>query len=305
MSTTIIPPAFDPKAYIAKQNEKEHPAATSAVKVEAKVEPKTEPPPPPTDATEPQHRDSRSQRRLLKQLGAAEGRAAALEELIQKGLVAPPAKPVAPVAEDAKPERSKFSSDADFHVALGAWSARQETAKTLGAKEANEQFKAAMTAAQAKVGEDIKLIEDWETVKAEAAEDDRLDYDFSRPEAQTFVALLALSPVAAEVQYHFCKNPDEFVRIMAMKPDDQIATFHRLEGKVEGRYAKPKTEAKKDDKPKPTQAEIDAKKAAPSESVKIHATGGTAASKPAPYLEDGKTVNPAWTAWRNERDARK
>jgi len=317
MSTTIVTPkpAFDAKAYIDQQNAKEHgtPGAPG-VKVEAKAaEPEIKPDPKPdakpatAEPAEPETvHMSRSQRRTLRRLGEAEGRAEAYKEIIDRGLVPAAVKPAEAAPVDPEPTRDKFATDAEYHKALGAWSARQETAKTLTLNQQTEQFHAAIRTAAEKEAADIALIGDWEEIRTAAAEDERLDCDFSRPENQTFVSLMALSPVRAEVEYHFCKIPDDFAKIIGMKPTEQIAAFHRLEGRVEGKYAK-KTEAitEKTAEKKPTQAELDAKKAKPSESVSVRSTGGAAPQRPAPYLEDGKTVNPAWTAWRNERDARR
>lgn len=322
---------FNAIDYINKANEREHAArdgkAVETKPVEAKpaaaaVEPK--PKEAPVDASEDTreeheadaagHRVSRSTRRLLRQLGEAEGRAKVLEELVKSGHApAGEKKPAAAAEEDPEPQAENYKDYALFQADLAKWQARKETTKALDEREQREAFREQMRAMDAKALEDMKLIPDYEQVAKEAMEDGP---EFVPDEHPNLMGLLATSDVKAFVLYHLAKHPDEMERMLVLSktPGDQIRQFARLEGRVEKLYGdKPEGEKKpaegekkpvEEKKPAETAAERDAKKARPSEAVA--ARGGSAPpTAVSPVLADGRTLNPAWKAQANDREGRR
>lgn len=317
--------AFDTTDYIRKANEKEHgretsktvtPAATAkaddassgAASTGAKDD----------DASGSEQHAPRSQRRLLRRLGEAEGLAKAYKEIIAAGLAPAPkpgdtAKPgdAAARTEDSKPERTAYKTDAEFNEAIAAWSGRQGAKAELGKTQELETLRSELMAAGTKAAEDLKDLPDWGAVQKEAAEEGP---EWNPSEHTQLMLLIGKSDQQARVLYHFAKNPEELEKMLALTKSDpqaQIRLFHRLEGRVEGLYPKAassstaKTDDASDRKPAvKTAAERDALKHKPSDSVA--ARGGSAAQGTvSPFLEDGKTVNPAWLARRNERDGRR
>jgi hypothetical protein len=245
----------------------------------------------------------RSVRRELNKLrrenGELAGRLSMMQELQASGFTKTEAKAeIAKLEADAEPTREQFATDAEYTKAVAKWEVRQELAKEkqMSAAAAQErEFLDTVAAAQAKFEADVARFDDWAVV-SEAME----DIELNTAEQATFIGLLAQSDQRAAVLYHLAKNPDEREKLFKLAPAAQIKAFHRLEGRVEGLYGKAetKTETKTETKPKPTAAELDAKKPKPTEAVA--AKGGTAVeSLPPMMLADGKTLNPAWKAARN------
>lgn len=261
------------------------------------------------------HRVSRSTRRLLRQLGEAEGRAKVLEEMVKSGKApaAGDAKPAAVADEDPEPAEDKYRDYALYQRDLTKWQARQEAKKTLGESEQLEAYRTHMHAMDVKAAEDKKLIPDYDDVAKAAMEDGP---EFVPDEHPNLMGLLATSDMKAFVLYHFAKHPEALEKMLALSknPGDQIRQFARLEGRCEKLYGgeKPPTDDKKtadekkpeEKKPAETAADRDAKKARPSEAVA--ARGGSAPpSAVSPVMGDGRTLNPAWKAAANDREGRR
>jgi len=247
-------------------------------------------------------RVSRSTRRLLRQLGEAEGRAKVLDELLKANQTPGDKKPATAAAvEDPEPQAKDFTDYNKYQAELTKWQARRETAKQLTDKEQTDAFRAQIQAMDTKAAEDRQLLPDFDQVAAAAIEDGP---EFIPDEHPNLMGLLATSDVKAFVLYHLAKNPDEMEGMLELsqRPGEQIRAFARLEGRVEKLYGK--AEDKKTDEKKPeTAAERDAKKARPSESVA--ARGGSAPQdKVSPVLADGK-LNPAWKEQANMREGRR
>lgn len=309
---------FNAIDYIHSANEREQ-ASRSGKAVEPKpvVEPKpaaaVEPKPadgkPAVDPaagddTHPDHagRVSRSTRRLLRQLGEAEGRAKVLEEIVKSGK-GEAAKPAAAAEEDPEPKQDKYTDFDAYTRDLTKWQARQETRKALSDTEQLEAYREQMRAMEAKAIEDKKLLPDYDQVAAAAAEDGP---EFVPAEHPNLMGLLATSDVKAFVLYHLAKNPEELEKMLDLssKPGEQIRQFARLEGRVEKLYGEKKPDASGEKKPAETAAERDAKKARPSEAVA--ARGGSAPpGEVSPVLADGRTLNPAWKQQANDREGRR
>lgn len=305
--------AFDAAGYIKTANEKdaairagkpvETPAAAATTEV---AKPATEVVKP---AEEPHARSSRSERReirnLLRQVGELTGRLKVYEETGKQ--------PVAAADPDAKPERAKFASDAEYTAALVGWQGKQESGKQ--AEQA--EFQQRITDMAAKRDEDIKLIPDWEAVsKAAAADEDAPVFTLS--DHPTFHMLLASSEYQALAMHYFAQHPDELEEILELtdKPAKQIEEFRALEGHLRREYRKLKAAApaghKGDKGEKRPEQKAEEKKAEPekppekklprpSESVSVKG-GSTPAGEVSPYLADGKTMNPAWKEQRNMRE---
>jgi hypothetical protein len=313
---------FDQAEYIKTQNEKE--AAERAGKP-------VEPPKPEQPAVvaeieddeeegkggtpDPQRSARRRERGLVERAAKAEARAELLQELLDKGMTPKQAAEVVDkqTDEDPEPQRKDFPDDAQYNRALGRWDARQEAAKLMGTKEEKEEAKKQEEAwregvkkMDAKAAEDVKLIPDWdETAKAmEKLEEEDSSLRFAPSDQPTLFALLMQSDVRAFMYHHFAKNPDDLRKILAMKPNQQIPFFNRLEGRVEKLYSTEQQQNVSDKKAPPKQetaAERDAKKPKPSEAGAPR--GGSApVTTIKPYLEDGRTINPAWKAQQNERE---
>lgn len=314
---------FNAIDYIHHANEREQ-AVRSGKPVEPKAADPNDPkaadgkpaavdlPADPADNGEHAGRVSRSTRRLLRQLGEAEGRAKAFEEIAKSGKpdAAAPAKAAVGAADaDPEPQEKDFTDFKDYYKALGKWEARQETKKALTTdKQQNEQqdaLKDQIAAAAAKADVDAAALADWNEV-IEAAKEDGPEFD--PKEHPTLMMLIATSDEQARVLYHLAKHPAELEKMLDLTkaPNEQIRQFHRLEGRVERLYAtEQKPDSEKDgEKKTPPAAERDARKAAPSESVAVH--GGSAPpTQVSPVLADGRTLNPAWKERANEREGRR
>lgn len=306
--------------YIKNANEREQ-ATREGKPIEPKPVAAVEPKPadakpedakPADDRTDDEHehagRVSRSTRRLLRQLGEAEGRAKVLEELVKAGK-GESAK-AAVVEEDSEPKIADFKTYEDYTKALSTWAARGETKKAVNENEQLEAMREQFRAMDAKAAEDKKLLPDFDQVAQEAIEDGP---EFVPDEHPTLMGLLATSDMKAFVLYHLAKHPAEFEKMLALSktPGEQIRAFARLEGRCEKLYGKEpteksdeKAEKKIEEKKEPTVVERDAKKARPSEAVA--ARGGSApANQVSPVLGDGRTLNPAWKERANEREGRR
>ena len=259
---------------------------------------------------------SRSQRRLMRQLGEAEGRAKALEEMLGKLQGAKPAQQeTAAAATDADPEPKEgdFKTWNEYTAALSKWAARQEATKALSkaeektkATEELETYRQHVRAMDVKAQEDIKKLSDWDEVSKQATEEGP---EFNPDEHPNLMGLIASSDMKAYVLYHFAKHPEDLERMLELskKPGDQIRQFARLEGRVEKLYGdgvEAKSEKSKAAAATPTAAERDARKAKPSEAVA--ARGGSApAQEISPVLGDGRTLNPMWKERANMREGRR
>jgi hypothetical protein len=323
---------FDPKAHFESRNAAEQarregrlppPAATaSAVEVPKGAEVASPPSAPPEHEKPPEHRASRSDRRLQNRLreeiGELRGRLKAYEEMGIKPKAAAEAAPSA--GDDPEPKITDFQTEAEYYRALGRWDARQEVKKVetkISEKDAQaaelEQLRSDVDAAEQKAQTDIKeLFPDWDEVSKAAAEDEDAP-EFVPAEHPMLMMLIARSDVKARVLYYFAKNPDELERILDLTKDSnrQIAAFHRLEGKLERVYDKPKaaqasetkepsedrTHPAEGDKPGRTaasSAELDARKPRPS--TEVAARGGSAPP------EEPAIGSAAWMARRNQAE---
>ena len=322
MSTaTIIPgtDALDVKAHLEQRNAadqarregKEVPKPAAAAEV---VE---------ESAVEKPHQASRSERRLQNRLreeiGELRGRLKAYEELGMRPGSVPPAAVAAPVT-DPEPQRREFGTDAEYNRALGRWDARQEVAKATERVETKltereqqaaelEQLRADIAASEIQAQADIKeLFPDWEQVSKDALDDPDAP-EFTPAEHPMLMMMIARSDMKARVLYHFAKNPEALEGMLGMTktPDRQIAAFHRLEGRVEKLYDKPKVaqaagKGQEERATHPAEAnagrskstsESDARKPRPSSEVA--ARGGTAVP------EEPAVGSAAWMAARNAR----
>lgn len=246
-------------------------------------------------------RDRRRMNQLIKDAAMARGRAEAYEQFLKNGKVGEAPKEESVKAE-VEPKREDFKTDAEYAAAVARFAAKQETKSATAQADAVKAMQADLDVANEAYKEQVKLIPDWDKVFAKVK-----DVQLSE-NAQT---LLATSEFSAFIIEYFANNPDAVKTFEELNSNivKQRAFFHRIEGRVETIYNDRKAKAeeaakgKKDDKvddkkEKPSQAERDLKKAAPSES--ITPKGGTQTNGDIPMMmEDGKTLNPAWKAARN------
>ncbi len=203
---------------------------------------------------------------------------------------------------EAKPQRADFADEATYLEAIAAHAGRLEAAKS----EQQRQWQDRLREMHAKAQEDIKLIPDY-AEHAKAAEGDGPNaVEFTAAEHPTLMALIGTSEYQALAWDYFATHPDEFEEMLGLtvkngNSTEQVAEFRALEGHLKRIYKTLKVkpadakEPAKEPEPKPV------KLPKPSESVATH--GGSApVGEPKPYLADGKTINPAWVARRNERD---
>lgn len=308
MSTPATPPPFDHVEYNRKANE------ADALARAGKPAPAAEPVAPAGAGSEqpgekkeaapvvvPKH-IRRQLRQLLTEKAKLEGR---LEVFTELGLK-PGEKKVEPATagSDPEPTRDQFGTDAEYSIALGRWDARQETRKVLATKDQEaaatvefDALKARIKTADDKMELDKAQFDDWAAV-TEAATAIEVNWD----EQPSLYIRIAESDVKAAVLYHLAKNPDLFQSLLDAGIDTvkQDRMFSRLEGQVEKLYTTEKPKEK--EKPKPTAAELDAKKHRPSEAVAPRGGSGSPAASTPMLLEDGKTLNPVWKAEQNERE---
>jgi hypothetical protein len=307
---------FNHTEYIQKANEREAAGRqTSGTAVLDKPEPKAETKAEPAAAEPAKQDDShesvklpRSVRRELNRLreeaAEARGQLTAMREIMTRGGKLEP-EAAKPAAEDAaaKPARDKFATDAEYTEALATWSAKQVTDQAEQSRQTEDRIRAMSAKAQ----EDMALIPDWEAHQRDAVENGP---EFKPAEHGTLMLLLGTSEYQALALDYFATHADEFEEMLALtpKPAKQIEEFRALEGHLKRVYSqlkkgapKPKEEsstaegAKKEEKP------AAAKLPKPSESAA--ARGGSAPDTTvSPYLEDGKTINPAWKEMRNQRE---
>ncbi len=299
-------PEFDSKAFMEARNKGE-----AIPKPAAKVEtagPVTE---------EPKQASSRSQRRALR---AAEERTAnlVLETLTKAGVIKKEAEPEA-AAVEIEPKRSDFPAGevgtAEYLRASQKWDKAQE-AKTEAAKGTEtaqtEELKTFLGEMDTKAAEDMKSLKDWDKVMKTAQDHEELP-EFIPDEQPILMSLLARSDMRAFVLYHFAKpeNFEAFEDLLALSktPDQQIKSFHRLEGRLEKMYdadrsekteaaqAEPEKEKTASTPQKPqgrAEPQQEAQPAKPKPSSEVAARGGS----PAP--EEPAIGSPAWMLKRNQ-----
>jgi hypothetical protein len=301
---TINPP-FNQAEFIRTANEKEA-ARKAGVPYVAKpaaevVVPAVEPP-----------KLNRPDRRALNHAQQELGAERARREIAEAALAKLQGTPAAVVDEDPEPQRRAFTTDAEYTRAVGAWDRRKEAKATAaGADEAKasqaslDALRTEISVADAKAVEDVKLIPDWDTVKA-AAETSEDQPEFTPAEHPYLMRLIATSDQNAYVLHHLALHPEEMEKLLASTGDlvEQTSRFRRLEGRVENLHSSAKAEKKTAVvvPPAESEADRDAKKAKPSEAGAP--TGGTApAMELSPTLADGKTLNPAWKERENARAA--
>ena len=311
MSTAVLeqqqeaPVIFDAKAFIEARNKgEEHPMPGKPPEPKAKAEETPEPEVKPVPKHEEAPRLSRSVRREINQLREQLGAAKALAALAVQQ------KPAAR-DDDAEPARDSFASDAEYLRAAARWDRQQEQQQGTKDGEARQQTEAQhahLKAMDEKAAKDIvELFPDWDEVSAHAAEDeDAPEFKFS--EHKNLAGLLASSDVRAHVLYYWAKTPDALQRMLDMTetPNDQIRSFHRLEGRLEKEYSvKQAAQAsdgetqKKDrkhlaeaDRLGDTAADRDIRK--PKPSTEVAAKGGTAPP------DEPAIGSAAWMARRNQ-----
>jgi len=313
--------AFDQAEYIKKQNEREaadragkpvEPVKAAPAEPVAVVEDEDEDDKEISDRGTPGDRARRSTRRtenrLREEAAEERGRRLALEGLLAQGIIPKPAETKeAKKEEDPEPQRKDFPDDATYNRALGRWDARQEANALLGKRDeaadnaaAIEALRAEIIEADKKMNEDIKNIPDWDEVKASVNEDAPT---FNTAEHPYLMRRIATSDVKAFVLHHLAKHPEDMQKLLDLTTDldRQAQVFSRLEGKVEKMYSTEKPKNVSEEKKQETAADRDAKKPRPSESGSPR--GGSApVTTIKPFLEDGKTLNPAWKAQQNERE---
>jgi len=256
----------------------------------------------------PASRMPRSARRLREQLAHERGAREMLERLIAQGLTPKQAATVVADAEPdpaAKPQRAKFTNDAEYFEALSTWTAANaKTQATEAVKEAksNDEFMAQVRANTAKHDEDAATFEDWDEVK-EVADQIVVPTKAKMDFVQGF---MARCKERARVEYWLGKHPDEANSMMEMELGDLAERL--IELAVEVKYLYPKNEPAaqapqnangKDRTPpeKPVQggtaAERDLRK--PKPTSEVSARGGSA-----PPDDPDPVKNPAaWIARRN------
>lgn len=320
------PPAIPAKAEPAKEEPK----------VEAKVEeaeaPKVEEPTKPP-AKEPRSGNlhDRHFRRMLRDNALELGRERTLREQLEARLAelekSKGGDPAKSSEQDPEPQRADFASDAEFLRAAGRWDARLEARKEFSKAEAErqaarsqEQYVQRVAAMDEKAADDRSIFDDWDDAVKEAQKSDALKFT----PTQTMTALFETSNVRSAVLYYLCKHPNAMKALEAHKENaaEQIQEFRRIEGRAETLYnreaKKQKEEAAASEKekaapvkvaekahepPRPTAAELDAKKPQPTAAITPKG-GSTPDSKPSPFLEDGVTINPVWLASRNANSQR-
>lgn len=299
-------PAFDFQAWRAKQESAQDRAIKQPAAVEAKAEAKLAEPEAKAaevESDDPEEHTPKLPRsvrrelnRLRSEVGEYKGRLAMMTELQAAGLTKTEAKAEVAKIESGEPTREQFQSDADYNKALIKFEAKKlhdESQAQATAKTREQEFFGSVAENTKKFEADVKTYPDW-AEKMDAMDDIALD----AVQQQALVALLGLSDQRAAVLYHFASNPAELKDFMAMPFDRQEKYFHRLEGRLEAGSVKA---AEPEKKPKPTAAEIDAKKAKPSASVE--AKGGQPTDGGVQMMmPDGTTINPAWLAQQNAKN---
>ena len=338
MATAVNPnptQEFDVQAFLAKRNAPPAPPeeVEAKPKEEAKPEVKAEEPPKVEEAKvePPKPHASRRERWLLKQLGKQEALTeqlnARLAELEAKSKGGDPATEPEAVKTDPEPQRADFASEAEFVRALGGWVARHETKQTLEAENKKQaelrhqdEYLQRVKAMDEKATKDREIFDDWD----EVADAGLKNKDIKMEMTETMTALLATSDQRSAMLHYLTTHPDAVKRLEGFKdsPADQIQEFRRIEGRVESyveKYLEKKAKAEKKEDPKPPAAEVkkeeppkpkaptaeerDAKKAVPTAAISPKA-GGIADDTPKMFLDDGATLNPKWSAWRNAQRQR-
>lgn len=312
--------------YIKAQNEKEaaeragkppEPRPTPALPAPVIVEDNDDDEPAKGSTPDPGRSQRRRENRLRETAAEERGRRQALEELLAKGFLPPVEEKKAAQPkpeEDPEPKRENFPDDAAYYRALGFWEGKRGATEVIKKVTKEGQEAAAygewldrVSEADTKYKEDVKLIPNFDEMSKAAdqaaADDPTLRTDFMKRDVGLY-SLIMESDVRAFMLHHFAEKPDDLRKILALNVGPQRDMFKRLEGRVEKLYSTEQRENVSDKKVPPKQetaAERDAKKPKPSEAGAPR--GGSApATTVKPYLEDGRTINPAWKALQNERE---
>lgn len=325
-AAVVVEKPFDVAEYIKNRNQAEADARAGKIPAQpVKVEEpeKVAEPEPELDAPVTTRAQRRMQNRLNQELGAERARREAAERELAE-LRAKPSVPADKAQEqwllpELEPVRVNFASDAEYNRALMRWDARQEARKELAQRdvvsEGYKEFEQQVAAAKDKYQADIELIPGWEERLKKIQENEEDAPKFVPEQHPGIMGLLSVSDVQAAMIIYLGETPEQMQKLLDLTPlatdspktkdrklGEQVQLFKRLEGRAERLYDKPVTKEtpKTEDKPKvASKAERDAAKPRPSESVKV--TGGTATDGDIPILlEDGKTLNPAWKARRNQ-----
>lgn len=322
-------PKFDPAAYQKQANEDEaarrngKPLAPPIKEPDKPKELAKEATPAAQDSEEERDkRISRSDRRKLKFVEEAayyKGKAEAAEALLDKlGSKTAPSGSPPEATDDPEPQRSGYSTDAEYNRALGRWDARQEAKKEVGKvredatqKEQREAWEKHLREMDIKAAADIKQIPDWDEVAKKAAEDEDA-IEWTVEDHPTLMGLIASSDIKARVLYHFAKHPEDLQKMLDLteRPQDQIRQFARLEGRIEKMYTSDEPKSEKaaqaveetlKDRVHPAEAqagrnsaERDASKPRPS--TEVAARGGSAPPG------DIRIGSPEWHQRENERE---
>ena len=238
MSTTVTPPVFDPKAFLAERNaaaaEKVAPKPVEAKQPEVKpvpappVESKDEAETPETQSESSHWSRSqiRTMNRLREEAAEARGRAAALELMIKANGKAMP-------AEEAPKEleRKAYASDAEYAAAVARKAAQDETSKQAEQARWQQEVQAMLDAAAEARPEQIKLVPNWEKIAEDGEE-----LLFDKGSSTDF--LLSTSEFGPFVLEYFVDHPKDWDKFKDLqeKPVDQKIFFARIEGKVESVY---------------------------------------------------------------------
>ena len=301
---------FNAAEYIRKRNDQEALIRQNKVSEPAKpIEVKVEEP------AVVEHPLSKGDRRRMNQLtrenGELRGELDTLKRLLAEGQLAPKQEKAA-TAEvarienklDSEPNRNDFPNEADYLKALASWAGRTAAQTANSEREQLDLIRQQAAAANEKFFKDIETIENWDDIKQKASE---LKLD-GRP---TLVGLFNTSRHLAPLIAYLVENPDEFKDLTKLPENsvEQHALFHQLEGEAKKEYSTRQKSAKKAEETKPekkapTAAELDARKALPSEAV-VPKGGIAADGKVSMTLADGKTLNPAWKAQRNSEEGRR
>jgi hypothetical protein len=322
--TQVEAPKFDPIAYQQKANEQEQARRNGAPLIPPVKEPE-KPKEAAKEAEKPagepdEDRDkriSRSDRRRLKAFeeaaewkGKAEALQAVLDRLGPTPVAAPPSG-----SDDPEPQRSAYSSDAEYNRALGRWDARQETQKIVKESTQTAEQRAALQArvreSNEKFNQDIEKFPDWKEVQAGIKA--KMEQQIEDGEEPLGIAsgshldfLLNTSRQAAGIVYHWAKNPEVLEELLKMGDNDQTDAFRQLEGEVKVLYSFKQAAQAEEKPPKdrthPAEAQAGRNSASerdagkPRPSTEVAARGGSAPP------EEPRIGSPAWHQRENERE---
>jgi hypothetical protein len=142
--------------------------------------------------------------------------------------------------EDKKPARENFTSEAEFHEALGRWSAREE----LRAKDAAEEQRQKQESDQEIVKAHTQRLEDAR--KSHEDFDDVIEDSGIEVSREAALAIYQLEN-GPEVMYHLATHPDDADILREMSPIRQIAALGHISaslGSAERSQPPPKTKSR-------------------------------------------------------------